>query len=334
MFNFKKMSALICMLFSLSFFNFVGAYDKFAKVVFIGLYGTGKTVLYNLLTPKNYQKTIAQTIHTKQISTEKDIYNIDGKSICVYFGDTSGEPRHTDLMRAFCHNAHVVFITMDAVKLANMGLSGDKDSEYLEELITHLYEYAPNSRVVVVLTKMADVDRMCGDDKKKLFFLKNKIKTYIQGIEFSVKGNVDNTYELMLYNPSDEKKLKELGKSKEQVENEKSGHRDELKGIVEECLRKYGVDKLPDTSDGLRAEVIKEMVGWHKVVDKEEGTCSSEQSHMEADYEDKLYVKWLKPEILNFLVFCKFKTQTKPKFLGFDLIFTLNTTFDKFRRFF
>ena len=42
MFNFKKMSALICMLFSLSFFNFVGAYDKFAKVVFIGLYGTGK----------------------------------------------------------------------------------------------------------------------------------------------------------------------------------------------------------------------------------------------------------------------------------------------------
>ena len=119
------------------------------------------------------------------------------------------------------------------------------------------------------------------------------IKNYIQGIEFSVKGNgnVDTTYELMLYNPNDEQKLKEFGKSKEQVENEKSEHRDKLKGIVEECLRKYGVDKLPDTSDGLRAEVIKEMVGFH-VVDKEEaGTCSSEKSHMVADYKDKLYVK-------------------------------------------
>ena len=51
------------------------------------------------------------------------------------------------------------------------------------------------------------------------------------------------------------------------------------------------MDKLPDTSDGMRAEVIKEMVGFHKVVDEEAGTCSSEKSHMVADYKDKLYVK-------------------------------------------
>lgn len=290
MFNFKKNLLLVSIVFVLCL-NVANAYDRFAKVVFIGLYGAGKTACYNLLTPNNYHKNINQNLHDRQISTEKVVYNIEGKSVCVYFCDTSGEPKHGELMKAFCHSAHVVFIMMDAVNLANMGLSGDKNSEYLEELVSHLYEYAPNSRIVVVLTKMADVNRIYGINRNRLEFVKNKIRNYVDGIKFSVKGNVDNTYELMLYSPLDTDKLKKDCKSKEQVIQEKSDHKTKLENIIKECLIKYGVDKLPDTSDGLRAEVIKEMVGWHKVVDEKEGTCSSEKSHLEATYEDKLYVK-------------------------------------------
>ena len=57
------------------------------------------------------------------------------------------------------------------------------------------------------------------------------------------------------------------------------------------AFRKYGIDKLPDTPDGFRAEVVKEIVGYKKVVDEEAGTCSSEKSHIETKYENKLYVK-------------------------------------------
>ena len=52
MFGLKKLSILICCLISFPFFNCVSAYDKFAKVVFIGRTGSGKTVLYNFLTPR------------------------------------------------------------------------------------------------------------------------------------------------------------------------------------------------------------------------------------------------------------------------------------------
>lgn len=297
MFHFKKISTLICALLTFSSFNFTNAYDKYAKVVFIGQVGSGKTVLYNLLTPKNYNKTIDEVIHTKQISDETDIYNIDGKSVCVYFSDTSGEPRHEALMKAFCHNAHLVFIMMDALKLANMGLSGTKESEELENLITHLYEYAPKCRVVVVLTRMEAVEKMYGYSKEKLEFTKNKIEMYIKGIKFSVKGNVDTTYELMLYNPNKAARLIKYGKSKQQVIQEKNEHKIKLKGIIEDCLKKFGINNLPDKSDGLRAEVVHEIVGYEKVIDqeyKEGGACSSgqpEQSHIVTKYEDKLYVK-------------------------------------------
>ncbi len=85
--------------------------------------------------------------------------------------------------------------------------------------------------------------------------------------------------------------LEYLKKTKEEIIQDTNEHRTKLENIVKECLKKYGMDKLPDTSDGMRAEVIKEMVGFHKVVDEEAGTCSSEKSHMVADYKDKLYVK-------------------------------------------
>lgn len=309
MFSLKKISVLICVLFSISLFNFVDAYDRFAKVVVIGLTGSGKTVLYNLLTHSN--KSINDTVHDKNISTEKVNYNVDSKSICVYFGDTSGEPKHKDLMEAFCHNANIVFITLDAVDLIRSKLrptfmpkswssflfkkiQSEKDEalDYLETLIGNLYKYAPNCRVVVVLTKMEQIDRIYeGDDNKKWKGAKRAIKNYMEEICDVVDGNVDATYDLTLYDPKSKDDLEYLKKTEKEIIQDTNEHRTKLENIIKECLRKYGIDKLPDTSDGMRAEVIKEMVGWHKVVDEKEGTCSSEKSHLEATYEDKLYVK-------------------------------------------
>lgn len=308
MFGLKKLSVLICCLISFSFFNCVNAYDKFAKVVFIGRTGSGKTVLYNLLTPSNKEKSIGDTEHSIQLSTEKVPYNIDGKSVCVYFGDTSGEPKHQDLMEAFCHNAHVVFIMLDAEQIVKAKLrpqllpsifhpfmfSNSKEDEksfkYLEDLIGYLYKYAPGCRVVVVMTKMGKIEKIYEhEDNKKWRGAQSSIKHYVEDLSFIVEGNLDETYDLTLFDYKSPIDLKT--KSKDQIIGEMNTHRGKLENIIKECLRKYGIDKLPDTPDGFRAEVVKEIVGYKKVVDEEAGTCSSEKSHIETKYEDKLYVK-------------------------------------------
>ena len=67
-------------------------YDGYAKVVFLGNFRAGKTVLYNLLC--HFPKKLDDTKHTKQISFTNMKYDIDGKKIAVYFSDTSAEPCH------------------------------------------------------------------------------------------------------------------------------------------------------------------------------------------------------------------------------------------------
>ena len=280
MFSLKKISVLICMLFSISLFNSVDAYDRFAKVVVIGLTGSGKTVLYNLLTYSD--KSINETEHDTQISTAKVEYNIDGKSICIYFGDTSGEPNHSELMESFCHNANVVLITLDAVDLLRSKLrpmylpesgklslpedmKNKKDAalDHLENLISNLYKYAPNCRVVVVLTKMEQVDRIFeNEDNKKWKKSKKEIENYVSEIKemfdgSDENGEVDETYNLTLYNPNNEFILAELKKTKEQVVQETKEHRVKLENIIKGCLRKYGLQNLPLDPDGFRAEVVK-----------------------------------------------------------------------------
>lgn len=280
---FKK-TKLIAILFI--FFNFFismtsFAYDRFAKIVLIGQIGSGKTVLYNLLTHSN--KGINDITHTKQISTNKMEYNIDDNSICVYLNDTPGEVGYKNLVNAFCHNANVVFITVDAVDFVRVKMNYrgkinhlDDITDNLENLIGELYKYNPNCRVVVVMTKMGMIGAIYEhENSKKWKVVQSSLKHYIEDLSY-IEDNVDETYDLTLFDT----------KSKEAID-----HRTKLENIIKECLRKYGIDKLPDTPDEFRAEIVKKIAGYKKVVDEEAGTCSSEKSHIETKYENKLYVK-------------------------------------------
>lgn len=268
MLNSKIISAIFCVLFSFCNFQFVSSYDRFAKVVFIGKQGSGKTVLYNLLTHSN--KGLYDTVHDVQISNTKMEYNnVDGKSICVYFSDTSGEPKHEALMETFCHNAHVVFVMLDALDLMRSKLRPyqlpehlktksvlekySNDLTALEQLIGNLCKYAPDCRVVVVLTKMGNVEKEYENEGNNLWKMaKQGIEDYIKSIGAMV--NIERTFDLTLSDT--------IGKEAIQKRNE-------LEDIIKSCLIKYGVVNLPKDSDGFRAEVA-----WD--YETEPGTCYGE----------------------------------------------------------
>ena len=257
MLNPKMISAIFCILFSFFNFQFASSYDGFAKVVFIGKQGSGKTVLYNLLTHSN--KGLHDTIHTEQISYYKMNYNVDGKSVCVYFSDTSGEPKHEALMETFCHNSHVVFVMLDALELMKARLrpqqlpkhlrakpedknTFDKSLSELELLIGNLYKYAPDCRVVIVLTKMGKAESEYQCEGNRLWMAaKEQIESYIKSIGAMVpKHSIECTFDLTLENTN----------GKEAIQK-----RNELENIIKNCLIKHGVVNLPKDSDGFRAEV-------------------------------------------------------------------------------
>lgn len=270
MLNSKIISAIFCVLFSFCNFQFVSSYDRFAKVVFIGKQGSGKTVLYNLLTHSN--KGLYDTVHDVQISNTKMEYNVNGKSICIYFSDTSGEPKHEALMETFCNNAHVVFVMLDALDLMRSRLRPyqlpenlrtktvsekySNDLSALEILIGNLYKYAPNCRVVVVLTKMGNVEKEYKNEENNLWRMaKNGIESYVKDIGAMVpKHNIECTFDLTLSDTTGEEALQ---------------NRDKLEDIIKKCLADYGLENLPKDSDGFRAEVA-----WD--YETEPGTCYGE----------------------------------------------------------
>lgn len=272
MLNSKIISAIFCVLFSFCNFQFANSYDRFAKVVFIGKQNSGKTVLYNLLTHSD--KGLHDTVHTEQISHYKMEYNVDGKSVCVYFSDTSGEPKHEALMEAFCNNAHVVFVMIDALDLVRNRLrpqllsdvrlkaketdkdTYDKSLSELELLIGNLYKYAPDCHVVAVLTKMGNVeDEYKYEENHKWMMAKSEIEGYIKNIGAMVpKHNIECKFDLTLEDTTGKEALQK---------------RDELENIIKRCLTKYGVENLPKDSDGFRAEV-----SWDYEVEK--GACYGE----------------------------------------------------------
>ena len=283
MFNFKKISILICTLFYLIALNTVSSYDRFAKVVIIGDRGSGKTTLYKLLTDSNKKVS-----HSRQISNERLSWNItdrvwrpnhgikswfskgkfvnEEKSVGVYIFDTSGEEEHAELMQQFCKGAHVVVVTLDAYELVR---SRFIDKRYfalqsLSELVDNIYDYAPGCKVFVVLTKSKKARDRYGKACNQILNLDN-LKNAISGT--FPKLQVNKIYE---YDPY------YFGYHKSNIED-----------IIKNSLRNYGLDNLPTTSDGLRAEITKKYAGQKTVYYEEHfffGLFSTTKSYQTDNY--------------------------------------------------
>ena len=267
MFNFKKISILVCSLFYFLTFgtlNAVIAYDKFAKVVIIGEYRSGKTTLYNAI-----RGNADEVIHTRQISDDNCLtYDIaervwrpnhgimrwfkngkfvnENKSVGVYLFDTSGEEQHEDLMRQFCKGAHVAILTLDAEKLVKERcyIKGYFSLQGLTAIIDDISLYAPDCKVIVVLTKYQQALDKYGEKYKSAC---NQILD-LDNLKDAIKGTfpilrVDKIYR---YDTS----VDRYWECQANMQN-----------MIKECISDYGLYRLPEIPDGLRANVINVYAG-------------------------------------------------------------------------
>ena len=257
MFKFKKSLILTFMFLFIQIFNFTNAYDKFAKIVFIGNLGSGKTTLFNLLTNSRNED------HTSQIKSKRLEYDVSipvwesnhgikslfksrklvnkYKSVCAYFFDCSGEPFHQQLMQEFCKNADIVFITIDAFDLFETKLycgNYEKRLDSLENLVSNLKFYTPDCSLILVFTKKGNINKQYSCGIRNYNFALNEIDHY--GNYFRSKFPVYETYYYTSGNAD--------GSSRNNLENT-------IKNIL-----KYRFDHLRSTPDGFRADIVEKEV--------------------------------------------------------------------------
>lgn len=238
---FKK-TKLIAILFI--FFNFListasFAYDRFAKVVFLGHFCSGKTTLYNLLT----QNSIGMnTNHTTQIDYSKVEFKVKDKSVCAYLFDTPGEPTQKVSVEEFCKNAHIIFVVVNAKNLME-GMNGvwpNKSQNYFENLLCSIPGLSPNCRIIVVLTQKYNINK---DLVTNAIFVRARISQYIENINECLNDSgilVDSKYELTLKDIKGEEAIR---------------HKNNLYDIIVKSLENYGIENLPKDPDGFREEI-------------------------------------------------------------------------------
>ena len=238
---FKK-TKLIAILFI--FFNFFistasFAYDRFAKVVFLGYFCSGKTTLYNLLTQNSVGMS---TAHTTQIDYSKIEIKVKDKSVCAYLFDTPGEPTQKASVEEFCKNAHIIFVVVNAKNLIESmnGVWPNKSQNYFENLLCSIPGLSPNCGIIVVLTQKENINKNLVTNA---FFVKKRISQYIKDLDerFSDSGIlVDSKYELTLKDTTGEEAIK---------------HKNNLYYIIVKSLENYGIENLPKDPDGFREEI-------------------------------------------------------------------------------
>lgn len=293
MFNFKKLSILVCSLFYFLTFcvsDTLIAYDKFAKVVVIGEYRSGKTTLYNAI-----RGNADKVIHTEQISNDncltyditervwhpnrgikswfkKGKYVNENTSVGVYLFDTSGEEQHEDLMRQFCKGAHVAILTLDAEKLVKERcyIKGYFSLQGLTAIIDDISLYAPDCKVIVVLTKYQQALDKYGEKYKSAC---NQILD-LDNLKDAIKGTfprlkVDKIYR---YDTS----VDRYWECQANMQN-----------MIKECISDYGLYRLPEVPDGLRANVTNVYAGQKTVYYEEPfffGLFSTTKSYQTDNY--------------------------------------------------
>ena len=198
----RKLLKIIFIAFSFIFFGINSTFGmdsappiqndkRYAKVVFLGYFGAGKTVLYQLLTDQ--LETIENKKHTTNIDTTEVEYDVDGKKVRVFFCDTSAEPRHKDLMDKFCHNADIVFAVINAKDLINESsnpMYRPLGQRHFEKLLCRLRKIAPQCRVIVVLNQ-----RHCiiSEEYEDTDFLRKYAKDYLATIDKALNKKNDSS---------------------------------------------------------------------------------------------------------------------------------------------
>ena len=230
--------------------------QRYAKVVFLGYRGAGKTTLYNLLAQNLVDMNVYK--HTIQLDYEILTFGINGKKVSAYLSDTSAEPRHKEIIEKFCEDAHIIFLVFDARDLVlniSKGTLSSRSKMDFENLIGRLNKIAPNCRVITIPTKLG---LLTIEECPRIFFAKNfdEVNNYVNSIvetlEKTGKGTnpIDYKYDDLTLSDLTGEKAKE--------------HRKKLYDIIVESLKMYGLENLPKEPKGFVAKIFEKNVYTQK----------------------------------------------------------------------
>ena len=193
------------------------------------------------------------TDHTVQIDTSLLGMDVKGTEVGVYLNDTSAEPRHQECIEQFCKNAHLIFIVFNALDLAKASDEESREKlgknmkigvfsnckEYFEKLLCNIPRIAPESKVILVVTRNNSTNFYIRLGARGLF-VKDHFDWYIKNwkSKFSDKFIVA-TYDLTLKDTTGEEAIK---------------HKNNLYEIIAKSLENYGIENLPKDPDGFREE--------------------------------------------------------------------------------
>jgi len=224
-------------------------FDHYAKVVFIGYIGSGKTTTFELLT--NTLKTLGKKNHTKQISKICVGCKLSNKNVGLLFFDSSAEPKHNKVMDEFCKNANVIIAIVNAQDLVGNELKISNSQCEFEKLLSRVRKNAPNCRVIVVLTKKELIDEKYTDLPPA--FVQNRISNYVQAIDMTLDKKQNKTTEFQNIDSKYELTLNEIDSE------ETLTHKKNLQNLIAKSLLKYGVENLPKTSEGMDGRIFTQI---------------------------------------------------------------------------
>ena len=242
MFFKKKLLTMILSLFGfISMENNADALIYYAKIVFLGTYGAGKTTLMRVLTEDNISGSdVIDNIHTRQISDNLigEFFENEKDQVVAYYYDTSGENDHKIFMQEFSKNAHVALVVADATLMVDKNGNFKEPTEFNKVFQILHNKYAPGCRVIVVLTKLNKVESDTADTTKY------KIQRYVEKLATKnpfTKEYVDDCYILTI----------DKWDSQYTIEN----HKKDILRLIEKSLAKYGITNLPRKPNNFKGRV-------------------------------------------------------------------------------
>lgn len=236
MINFRKVSSFIFSMVAVAFAAISPAFavGKYAKVVFLGGDGTGKTSLVYTFT--SGKKAPAIVKHSDNLNVRERFYEFDeGEkhySVNTKLWDTSGEILHKSLIEDFCTNATVAIIIFDLPEFSHHQVSIDEINMLTWEWVDTLFKINPDCRLVFVGTKR---------DMVGVGMAMDQAKSNIRRIANfdSIKGRVGDRIMYVSAIKDDPRTICEgLGR------------------LISDAIKDYGLAKLPNRPTSMSARIV------------------------------------------------------------------------------
>lgn len=244
MFSFKKISAVVFSLF-LCFFSVVNtafAGGKYAKVIILSEYGSGKTSVMHVLV--SGENPPIPPSHTFDLMLRERFFEFDDcgqhYSVSTKLWDSSAEEPHKDLLIDFCQNATVAIIIIDLSKICETPCSSTFFNEITANWIDDLINTSPNCKFILVGTKRDLLD----GQHAKLGTAKETVERFASYDQIRQRVG-EGEHKRIVYVSAQKDNPQELSET--------------LIRLIADAIKDYGLANLQDRPTKMSAKLVRDV---------------------------------------------------------------------------